>query len=302
MSSSLPQRPSLVLAFVLTMALSSPSFAQSSPLPAAVGEIKALLARADIDGAVERAEAWTKQAPKDAIAWLWLSRTYGQQALASSVFTKPKWAGRCHEALDQALALDAANLDVQFDLLQFYMIAPGIMGGGRDKAVAQAAAIAKVDASAGHVASGFLAQQDKDDAKAEAEFRAALEPGKATDYRRARLALGQHLIGRQRWADAREFWNGVLESEKDNPMAIYMLGRISAMSGEELDTGLAHLDRYIALPVKDPDISEAPAHWRRGLILEKLGRKDDAVAELKKAVALDAAQEGAKKDLKRLQS
>lgn len=300
MSSPLPPRPSLILAFVLTMALSSPSFAQSSPLPAAVGEIKSLLAKADIDGAVARAEAWTKQAPKDAIAWLWLSRTYGQQAIASSVFTKPKWASRCHEALDQALALDAANLDVQFDLLQFYMIAPGIMGGGRDKAVAQAAAIAILDAGAGHVANGFLAQQDKDDAKAEAEFRAAVASAK--DVRRARLALGQHLIGRQRWTDARTFWLGVLEHDADNPMAIYMLGRISAMSGENLDTGLAQLDRYIALPVKDPDISEAPAHWRRGLILEKLGRKDEAIAELKKAVTLDAAQEGAKKDLKRLQS
>jgi tetratricopeptide (TPR) repeat protein len=48
------------------------------------------------------------------------------------------------------------------------------------------------------------------------------------------------------------------------------------------------------------NLSMAAAHWRRGQILEKLGRKDEAVASITKAVSMDQRLEDAKKDLERL--
>jgi hypothetical protein len=44
------------------------------------------------------------------------------------------------------------------------------------------------------------------------------------------------------------------------------------------------------------------AHWRLGLILEKAGRKPEAVAELQTATLLDPKFEQAQKDLKRLKA
>jgi tetratricopeptide (TPR) repeat protein len=48
--------------------------------------------------------------------------------------------------------------------------------------------------------------------------------------------------------------------------------------------------------------SHAVAHWRLGLVLEKEGRKADAVAEIETATKLDPHFEQAQKDLKRLRS
>lgn len=46
--------------------------------------------------------------------------------------------------------------------------------------------------------------------------------------------------------------------------------------------------------------SFAIAHWRLGLILEKQGRKSEAIAEIEIATKLDKKFEPAQKDLKRL--
>ena len=42
------------------------------------------------------------------------------------------------------------------------------------------------------------------------------------------------------------------------------------------------------------------AHWRLGLVLEKEGKKADAIAEVQTATRLDPKFEQAQKDLKRL--
>jgi hypothetical protein len=46
----------------------------------------------------------------------------------------------------------------------------------------------------------------------------------------------------------------------------------------------------------------ASGHWQLGLALEKLGRKQDAIAEVKTAVKMEPQLKSAKSDLKRLQS
>ena len=57
---------------------------------------------------------------------------------------------------------------------------------------------------------------------------------------------------------------------------------------------------YLAQPPEGQAPSHAGAHWRLGLVLEKQGRKADAVRELQTAVQMDGSLEAAKKDLKRL--
>jgi hypothetical protein len=48
------------------------------------------------------------------------------------------------------------------------------------------------------------------------------------------------------------------------------------------------------------DPNHAAAHWRLGLVLEKEGRKPQAVNEMEEAVRLQADFKEAKEDLKRL--
>jgi tetratricopeptide (TPR) repeat protein len=285
-------------ALVVASLLCGAAFAQQPPLSPPVAEIRALIRSGDLDAAIEKGEALVEAQPQDATAWQWLGHAYGQQTIQASVFTKASWAGKCRDAYEKAVELDADDPQKRLDLLQYYAMAPGFLGGGEDKARAEADRIAALDAGYGHLAKAQLAQAAEDDAQAERELRAALAT--LADKRRARMSLANFYVARKRWADARAVWTAALAEHPDDATATYMLGRTAALSGEALDEGLAHLDRYLALPEKDAEIGVGPAHWRKGLILEKLGRVPEAIAELRKAVATDPSLADAKKDLERL--
>jgi cytochrome c-type biogenesis protein CcmH/NrfG len=67
------------------------------------------------------------------------------------------------------------------------------------------------------------------------------------------------------------------------------------VTGHELETGEQALRRILALDPLPESLSRAAAHWRLGQVLDKLGRRDDAVAALREAVRLDPRLEDAKK-------
>lgn len=269
--------------------------------PPELEPIRTAFRAGDFERAADLAEALVEERPDHARGWQWLARAHAQRAMRAGLLGKASLAGRCREAYERSVALDPAHVETQFELHQFYVQAPGLVGGGEDKARAQVATIAKLDASYGHIAAALVAERfDEDVAAAEREFRAAAA-AVGPNQPRARTALANWLASKERWDDARAIWAAVLEANPDDGTALFMTGRIAALSGQSLEAGLAALDRYLALDAKPEDIGVAPAHWRRGLVLEKLGRLDEAVASLAAAVAADATFEQAKKDLERLQ-
>jgi tetratricopeptide (TPR) repeat protein len=295
--SRLASLPCLLLAAAIAALSAVPPSARAENLAPEASEIRTLLRTHKLDDAVAKAEAWVKVSPQNAAAWLWSGRAYGQQALSASVFSKPGWASKMQHALEHSLELDGNNVDARFELMQFYAMAPGFMGGGSDKASAQAAAIARIDPARGHIALGVIAEQD-DPRTAEREYRAAIAA--APDDPRGRVALSNLLSGQKRWSEARALFVELLARKPDDPGALYQLGKLAALSGEELEPGLKYMDRYLAQQERPDDLPEFGGHWRRAQILEKLGRKDQALAELRAATQLDPSAEGPRKDLKRL--
>ena len=277
---------------------SAASQAQAPDLPPQANEIRTLLRAQKLDEAVVKGEAWTKASPNDAVAWHWTGRAYAQQALKASIFSKPGWASKLRQAFERSVELDGSNIEARFDLIQFYLRAPGLMGGDVDKARLQAAAIGKLDPARGHVALGVIAESEEDTKAAERAYRAAVAA--APDEPRGRVALANLLLNEKRWAEARAVWTEQLARKPGDARALYQIGKVSALSGQELADGLESLDRYLAQPERPDELAEYGAHWRRGQVLEKLGRKDEAVAALRTAVKLDPSADAPKKDLKRL--
>jgi hypothetical protein len=54
------------------------------------------------------------------------------------------------EEFETAIKLDPSLTDARFGLIDFYVMAPGFMGGSEGRAMAQAAEIKKRDALQGH--------------------------------------------------------------------------------------------------------------------------------------------------------
>jgi tetratricopeptide (TPR) repeat protein len=294
-----PRFPALLPALVLL--LSAPEARPANPEPPRPSTpIRAALEKGDPDAATAAADAALRASPKDTDVLLWAGRAYGQRALSASVFTKMSWAKKCHEAWEKAVAIDPSFLDARSELLRYYLMAPGIVGGGVEKARDQAAKIAAIDVTQGHLARGRIAEHEKDLPAAEAEYRKAVE----TDPKRVEgpAALATFLGGQKRWAEARAIFEKKLATDPSDAVAVYQLGRIALFSGEDLEKGLAYFDRFLTLPVPEDGPTHADARWRKGLVLEKLGKTPAAIAEYREALKESPGHRGARRELERLKA
>ena len=62
---------------------------------------------------------------------LWLGRTYGEKADASNFLTAAGLAKKVRTEFERAVQLDPGNVMARTDLAEFYLEAPGIVGGGQ---------------------------------------------------------------------------------------------------------------------------------------------------------------------------
>ena len=104
-----------------------------------------------------------------------LDDAYGRSAQKAGILSQFGLAKKCVAAYEHAVALEPTNLDFRHSLFEFYRRAPGIAGGGLDKATAQAEAITKIDAQRGRFAFATLYAGEKKYAEALAQFDEALK-------------------------------------------------------------------------------------------------------------------------------
>jgi tetratricopeptide (TPR) repeat protein len=288
-----------LLGGLLGLAVNTSALASPDP---ALAEMRQLLGQNRVGDAVGVGERASKAYPDDARVWMWLGRAYGRKAIEANLLARASWAGKTREAWEKAVALDPNNLEARFDLMQYYLQAPAMLGGGLDKAKAQADAIATIRPAYGQLAQGTIAMTQKDPAGAEAAWREAvrLEP---TDHR-VRITWSALLTREERHDELIAFWNEQAANSPDDAMVQFQLGRVAAITGRNLDAGLAALDRYALMPTKptEEQLSAGAPEWRRGQILEKLGRTDEALAAYAAAVAANPNLAEAKKDLERLEA
>ena len=297
------RRPSTFLALVpllaaIAVAASGPAPAAEAALPSA--PIQEALAKGDPDAASTAAEDVLKAHPKDADALLWAGRAYGMKAMSASIFTKMSWAKKCRQAWERAIEIAPANLEARFELLRYCLMAPGIVGGGLDKAEAQAVKIAELDAMRGYIARGTIADHEKKPKEAEAAYRKAMEADSLGVQ--GPIAFAGFLAREKRWPEARAIFERRIAADPNDAFALYQLGRLSLLSGEDMEKGLVFFDRFLSLDAPKDGPTHGDARWRKGLLLEKLGRTPAAIAEYREALKAQPGHAGAKRELERLKA
>ena len=110
----------------------------------------------------------------------------------SNAFQQLLLGRRFRKEIDAALALDPRDVQAKRDLLEFYLLAPGIAGGSRRDAALTAERIAALDAAEGFLARARLAAFDKAPAQTEAMLRSATEV--LPPSYRARIALADFYL------------------------------------------------------------------------------------------------------------
>jgi tetratricopeptide (TPR) repeat protein len=221
--------------------------------------------RDDADQAVVCAEKAAALAPDNADIQDTLGDAYGRSAQKAGVFSKLGFAKKSLAAYQRAVALAPANVDFHQSLFEYYRQAPGIAGGGTDKALAEAATIKQLDPRRGRLAFATLYAADKKYDFAFAEF------------------------------------DEVLKTSPDDYTALYQTGRLAAITGQFLDRGLAALRRCLTLTPGENDPPLAAAQWRIGNLLEKKSDPTGARAAYEATLKLDPKFTQAADALKKLQ-
>src|SRR5580658_9602633 len=106
---------------------------------------------------------------------LWLGRAWGRRAETSGWLTAGVHASKARQCFERAVALDPHNREAKNDLFDFYLNAPGFLGGGLEKAEAIAKSIASERPPESEFEEAQLADRRKDYAAAEAHLRRAME-------------------------------------------------------------------------------------------------------------------------------
>ena len=196
------------------------------------------------------------------------------------------------------MEIEPGNVDARFGILEFYIQAPGVMGGSLEKARAQATEIARQDRMRGHRASARIAEHEKRFDAAAAEYERAA--GEFPDKIEPAIWSGNLWVARKDFGKAFAALETFAARNPSNMQGSYQVGRLAAITGERLDKGAEGLKRYLAYEPRQDEPSLAVAHWRLGQLLEKKGDRPAAKREYQEAVRLDGNLKDAVEALKRL--
>jgi hypothetical protein len=200
--------------------------------------------------------------------------------------------------LERVLTIDPRNAQAHVSLVQYYLQAPGIAGGGAEKAREEASRMAALDPVTGEISRGHVARFEKQPAQAERHYRKAAEID-ATGMR-GPVELASFYAGEKRWNDARGVFEARLAKNAGDTFAAYMLARLMQSQGADLPRAVELFDRYLAAPALSGGPTHADAWLRKGQALEALGRRADAIAALETALTLDPKHVLAARELKKL--
>jgi tetratricopeptide (TPR) repeat protein len=213
--------------------------------------------RADYKKATEALEKALALDPANSDINLWLGRAYGRRAETSNPLSAPGHATRARRYFEKAVQLDPTNLEAQSDLFEYYLQAPGFLGGGLDKAAATAAEMGRLNAAEGYSAEAKLDEKRKEYGRAEEHLRRAIEIAPKQVGRL--LDLAQLLTRQGRFSEADQNLAKAVQLAPDNPRVIYGRAEIYVKSKRNLSEARDLLKRYLSLDLTPDDPSRAQA-------------------------------------------
>jgi len=137
--------------------------------------IKSYLEDKKYEEAVKAGEKAVAANPKSSLYHQWLGEAYGEKADHASALSAYGLARKTQKEFETAVQLDEHNYDAAQDLVEYDCTAPGMVGGGEDKAQPLIQKLMAMDPAEGHFAAGVCRAVKKDLAAADAEYTKALE-------------------------------------------------------------------------------------------------------------------------------
>jgi len=262
---------------------------------------RAYFALQNWDRGISACEKAVSLAPNSSQYHLWLGRIYGEKADRANWLTALGLAKKVRNEFEKAVQLAPSSADARTDLAEFYLEAPGIVGGGKDKAQAQAESLVSLNPAKAHWVNGRIAEKQKDLTAAEREYRSAIEVSHGSAESWLNLALFYRHIGQLDEMETAIRQASAAQTKQPNSGEVLVdAAETLNRAGRSIPTAIQLLRRYLA---STSTVEEAPAfkaHYLLGTLLEKQGDRQAAAQEYRAALAMASSYSLAQDALARL--
>jgi tetratricopeptide (TPR) repeat protein len=269
------------------------------------GEVYLLLAKTynetqQHDAAIASAEKAVELDPQNSVYHEWLGRAYGGKAEHAGMFSGLSLAKKTRKEFETAVRLDERNFSAAQALVEYDCSAPGIAGGGEDKARPEIAKLAALDVAEGHYAEGNCRRQKKDFAASDAEFTKALDNHpKSADLI---YDIGDYAM---KHGQAQRLVAVANEGEKvaaADPRGKFYRAVALVMTNDSSGDAESLLREYLkTAPVRSGYPRLWAAHEWLGRLYENQGKNQAAISEFEAALKQDPKSKSATDALKRLE-
>jgi tetratricopeptide (TPR) repeat protein len=229
------------------------------------------------EDAIPVIKSCTEKLPRSSRCHHRLGQLYGVSAMSGGMMAAMKYGGQIKDLFAKAVELDPANFEARRDLIQFYLQAPGIVGGSVAKAQEQAEAHARVNAPQGKVLGLdiHIYRKEWDQAEKLIGTLTGSEEASRGALRSATANLGFALINANQLPRAQKIFESAVKQQADYATFHFGLGR-ALLESKQVDAAIAALERAAEL---DPAIG---AQYRLGIAYQLKGDKARAMANLER--------------------
>jgi tetratricopeptide (TPR) repeat protein len=259
---------------------------------------RSYLEQKDYGNAVADAERAASERPDNSEYQRWLGRAYGAEAEQTRSYSLAK---KVRRAFEEAVRLEPSNVAARRDLLEYYLDAPWILGGSRDKAEKQVEAIAAIDPVAGYLGRAISSRHDKKFDEAEADYQRVLDlrPGGIEPY----LEVADFYEARGNGPKVARAIEQAARIDPADPRLSYYKGLALVLANENPSEADRLLRQYLTTaPARSDWPSHAAVHDWLGRLNEQTGNKKLAADEYRAALALDPDLDRAREALRRIES
>jgi tetratricopeptide (TPR) repeat protein len=268
------------------------------------GEVQLLLAKSYLelqehDPAIKSAEKAVAIDARNSLYHEWLGRAYGEKADHASWFSAISLAKKTRKEFETAVELDGKNFSARQALIEFDCSAPGLVGGGEEKALPQIQQLAAMDAAEGHYAAGNCRRHKKDFTTADEEFTKALE----SNPKSAELIydIGDHAMKHSQPEQLLKVAEMGERVAPGDPRGKFYRGVALVLKRENPKEAEQLLEEYAKkAPMRTAYPRPAAAHFWLGRLFEEQNKIAQATREFESVLRLDPKNKMAQEALKRL--
>lgn len=234
-----------------------------------------------LDEAAKIAEQCIAANPKNSECHESLGNTLGTKAQKGGVMSAISYVGKIRDSFKKAVELDPNNFSARSSLMQFYLQAPGFVGGGTGKAKDLVIDTIKFSPAAGALLQASLDLHDDNFDRASSGALAVNTSGSESLARQQRNILtniGHALINEKKYTESEKIFRELTQRFPEAVHGYFGLGKVLLEQGKAKEA-IPQLEKSFVID------ASAGILYRMGKAWQALGDKAKAIAAFEKALS-----------------